>query len=159
MSKTCPNSAGPKSNRHLHLHKGGGTCTMKTSSNPHLWNSSVSGLTTSKELSWKWVARTPPKSARNIFISLLHIQVVTQLPIFRAIPWFLNPLTVVATAAASLCRRRVVLNWPFGAGPSWQWMQEEKEVEKEKGRGDGTQEDERWSEKGEGKSLSGFQFC
>lgn len=91
-------------------------------------------------------------------MSLLHIQ-VTKLPIFRAIPWFLNPLTVVATAAASLCRRRVVLNWPFGAGPSWQWMQEKKEVEKEKGRGDGTQEDERWSEKGEGESLSGFQFC
>lgn len=94
------------------------------------------GLTTPKKLCWKRVPWTPPKSARNIFISLLHNQ-VTQLPILRAIPWFLNPLTVVATAAASLCRRRVELNCPFGAGPSWQWMQEKKEVEKEKGRGHG----------------------
>lgn len=40
--------------------------------------------------------------------------------------WDWNPLTVVATAAASLCRRRLVLNWPFTDGPSWQWMREEE---------------------------------
>lgn len=37
-----------------------------------------------------------------------------------------NPLTVVAAAAASLCRCRALLNRPFRGGPPWQWMGGEK---------------------------------
>lgn len=45
-------------------------------------------------------------------------------PCIQFLVWDWKPLTVVATAAASLCRRRVVLNWPFAGGPSWQWTGE-----------------------------------
>lgn len=55
---------------------------------------------------------------------------------YQTSTWDWNPLTVVATAAASLCRRRAVLNWPFAGGPSWQWTREEKGVKTQDGDGE-----------------------
>lgn len=72
-----------------------------------------------------------------------------------------KPLTVVATAAASLCRRRVVLNCPFAGGPSWQGMEEEGGGENMGGLGREKQDNEGWgreSDREEGEFLTQVDF-